>query len=385
MKLLVVSHACTTPVNQGFYATVAEETGWDISLVVPETWINQYNATPKVERWPAFKGGIRSVPVWNSGSIPLHLYKSPMVGILREERPDAIYVHHEPYGLATSQVFLANKFVGQRPIGFYTAQNIYKTYPMPVPLLERYVEKTAAFCFPVTDGALEVLRRKGYEGKATVLPLPLDKEVYHPNAAGAAKWRADLAISPDTFVLGYVGRLVQEKGLATLFHAATALKGTDWRCVLAGSGPDEAHLRSLVATLGLQDNVIFTGFIPHAEAPALLAMFDVLVLPSETRPNWKEQFGRVIIEANACGTAVIGTESGEIGNVIRKTGGGIIVPEANIAALKQAILKLAGNKELVRELGQRGAAAVAESYDQSKLALEFAATISASLTEKIDH
>ena len=384
MKLLVVSHACTTPVNQGFYATVSEETGWDITLVVPETWTNQYNTTPNVQRWPAFKGTIRSIPVWNSGSIPLHIYKSPMTGVLREERPDAIYVHHEPYGLATSQVFLANAFVDKRPIGFYTAQNIYKSYPVPVPWFERYVERTAAFCFPVTDGALEVLRRKGYEGKATVLPLPLDKEVYHPDPSGAAKWRADLSIPADAFVLGYVGRLVQEKGLATLFHAATALVGTNWRCVLAGSGPDEAHLRSLVATLGLQDHVIFTGFVPHAEAPSLLAMFDVLVLPSETRPNWKEQFGRVIIEANACGTAVIGSESGEIGNVIRKTGGGIIVPEANIAALKQAILKLAKNPEMVHEFGERGAAAVAESYDQSKLALEFASTISASLTEKGD-
>jgi glycosyltransferase involved in cell wall biosynthesis len=155
------------------------------------------------------------------------------------------------------------------------------------------------------------------------------------------------------------------------------MQGNNWRCVLAGSGPAEGQLRTLVATLGLQEQVIFTGFIPHTEAPPLLSMFDVLVLPSETRRNWKEQFGRVIIEANACGTAVIGTNSGEIANVLRKTGGGIVVPEANVPALSDAILKLANDPELVLELSRTGAAAVATLYDQSLLASQFASTVGA--------
>lgn len=381
MKLLVVSHACITPVNQSFYAAVAEETGCDITLIVPATWTTEYSATAEVVRWHAFKGTIRSIPVWKPGNIPLHVYKTTMIAVLRAERPDAIYVHHEPYGLATVQIYLANRMVDRCPIGFYTAQNIYKTYPPPFGWLEHYVLKTSAFCFPVTDGALEVLRRKKYEGKATVLALPIDKSIYYPDPVGAAEWRSKLSIAPDDFVLGYLGRLVEEKGLTTLLHALATLKEKNWRCVLAGSGPAESQLRALVATLGLEDKVIFAGFIPHTEAPPLMSMFDVLVLPSETRRNWKEQFGRVIIEANACGTAVIGTDSGEIANVLRKTGGGIVVPEASVPELSDAILRLKNNPELVGELSRTGAKAAYELYDQSQLARQFASTISNALTK----
>jgi glycosyltransferase involved in cell wall biosynthesis len=64
---------------------------------------------------------------------------------------------------------------------------------------------------------------------------------------------------------------------------------------------------------------------------------DVLILPSETQPGWKEQFGRVIPEALACGTAVVGSDSGEIPRLIRESGGGLIFPERDVAALAAAL------------------------------------------------
>jgi glycosyltransferase involved in cell wall biosynthesis len=127
--------------------------------------------------------------------------------------------------------------------------------------------------------------------------------------------------------------------------------------------------------LGIQDQVLFIGFVPHEETPGWLSLFDALILASETRPNWKEQFGRVILEANACETAVIGTESGEIGNVLRNTGGGLIVAEANVAELGSAMLELATNPKRRRELALQGARSVREKYDQSYLAARFATTI----------
>jgi glycosyltransferase involved in cell wall biosynthesis len=72
---------------------------------------------------------------------------------------------------------------------------------------------------------------------------------------------------------------------------------------------------------------------------------------------------------------VIGTESGEIGNILRNTGGGLIVSEANVAELASAMLELATNPEKTRELALQGARSVREKYDQSYLAGRFATTI----------
>ena len=380
MKVLVLSHACITPVNQSFYATVADLTGWEIQLVIPSSWNTEYSETTEVRRWPTFCGKLHSISVWKPGNIPLHLYKSSFIRLLRTERPDAIYVHHEPYGLATAQMYLANQVVDNCPIGFYSAQNIIKNYPAPFSWLEQYVMRRSSFCFPVTEGALDVLRSKSYGGSATVLPLPLDCSIYQPEPVAASALRVAHRISKASFVIGFVGRFVEEKGIATLLHALSLLRGVDWCFVLAGSGPCEDDLRALVSTLGLNENVRFVGFVPHADTPSLLSMFDVLVLPSETRKHWKEQFGRVIIEANACGTPVIGTDSGEIPNVIGRTGGGLVVPEANPQALCQAIESLAISRKYSDQLAAKGLAMVSALYNQEVIASEFASTISQALT-----
>jgi glycosyltransferase involved in cell wall biosynthesis len=366
-----------TPVNQSFYADVARQTGWDIELVVPAHWNTEYTSNLEVSRWPDFSGDIHAIPVWKSGSIPLHLYKQTMIGLLRKMRPDAIYMHHEPYGLATAQVYLANKVAGNCPIGFYAAQNILKTYPIPFRWFESLVFGSSAFCLPVTEGALEVLRQKGYSGKATVLPLALDANIYQPKHAWATAKRAELGIGDDEFVIGYLGRLVEEKGLQKMLEAAASLKDKKWRCVLVGNGPEEANLRALAAKLEMEDRVIFAGFVRHEEAPGWLSLFDVLVLASEARANWKEQFGRVILEANACETAVIGTESGEIGNVLRNTEGGLIVPEGDVALLAKALRCLAEDPGLRKSMASRGASLVREKYDQNFLASQFIDTIRA--------
>jgi glycosyltransferase involved in cell wall biosynthesis len=375
MKLLVVSHACVTPVNQSFFADVADQTGWDVELVIPSFWDSEYKSNVQASRWKDFRGAIHTIPVWKAGNIPLHLYKQTMIGLLRKVRPDVIYVHHEPYGLATAQVYLANQMVDNRPIGFYGAQNILKNYPLPFRWFERWVLRRSAFSFPVTEGALEVVRHKGYTGAAEVLPLAIDRGVYYPRKEWATAKRVELGIGDDEFLMGYLGRFVEEKGLDAMLHAAAALRGRRWRCILVGSGLLEASLRETVVTLGIEKHILFVGFVPHEEAPGWLSLFDVLILASETRPNWKEQFGRVILEANACETAVIGTESGEIGNVIRNTGGGVIVPEGDVAALGAAMLELAEDPQRTRKLALQGASAVAEKYDQGYLASRFIASI----------
>ena len=380
MKLVVVSHACVTPVNQSFYADVEKLTGWTIDLVLPARWKNEYSSQIAPARWPGLKAEMHLTPVWKPGSVPLHLYQSWFAGMFNKIRPDAIYVHHEPYGLATAQVYLANALTARAPIGFYAAQNINKTYPRLFRTIEKAIYRRSGFCFPVTQGALSVLREKGYQGPAQVLPLAIDSNVYRPRPSEAAALRHELGIQPEEYVIGYLGRLVEEKGLETLVRSLARITHPAWRCVLAGSGPYEARIKELAIETGLEDKILFAGYVKHEDAPVWLSLFDVLALPSETRAHWKEQFGRVLLEANACGTPVIGTECGEIPAVIRDTSGGLIVPEADPSALASAIESLVADRAQRAQLASAGQQAVTDRYSQPYIASVFTRAIEQAVT-----
>ena len=264
---------------------------------------------------------------------------------------------------------------GGKPIGFYAAQNILKKNPFPFDSFERWVFGKSNFAFPVTEGALSILRAKGYCGTAHVLPLSVDTSVYKVCTDLASAKRRELSIDPDEFVIGYLGRLVEEKGLVTLLKCLKKLPFDRWRCLLVGSGPQEQVLRAMVAEIGCHHHVKFIGYVPHDQASEWLSLFDVLVLASETRRHWKEQFGRVLLEALACGTPVVGSDSGEIPTVISKTGGGMIFPEGDADSLAEKLIILRDDPGLRKNLMVRGRITVHNEYRQMHLAAQFASTV----------
>lgn len=367
MKLLVVSHSCVTPVNQQLFAAVGRCTGWEMTLVMPSNWTTEYGKRSMGGRWPEFNGEIVEIPVWKSGSIPLHAYRTTFKGLLREQRPDAIYVHNEPYAVSTAQVYLANASTLRRPIGFYSAQNILKKYPPPFRWSESMVFRRSSFAFPVSQTVHQVLRDKGYDRPHTVLPLGVDPQIYFPRIEGP-QLAGELRRNGNEILVGYIGRLVEEKGLVTLLHALSRVGHLAWRLVIIGSGPFQAEFDRLAATLNLTDRIRHVGFVPHTEAPKYLSACDVVVLPSETRRNWKEQFGRVIIESLACGTPVVGSNSGEIPHLIATTGGGLVFPEANAEAFAEQLTRLLVDRTLRDALACAGRESVLRQFTNAALA-----------------
>lgn len=373
MRLLVVSHPCVVPVNQQFYAEVERQSGWELTLVAPDEWVDEYG--PRVlQRWPGLRGRLLGVPVWRPGDIPLHVYRTFFLSLLRKWRPTAIYMHHEPYASATAQVWLANRLASRCPFGFYSAQNIAKRYPQPFRGMEQLVLRHSDFAFPVSQAVADVLQRKGFTGHLTVLPLGIDPQLYRPHPDAAAlreEWKG----TTGTCLIGYLGRIAEEKGLQTLLIALSRLLDAPWRLLVAGAGPDEAAFDQATRALGLADRVTRLGSVSHGVAPLFLSALDMLVLPSETRPGWKEQFGRVLIEALACGTPVVGSDSGEIPHVVAATGGGLIFPEGDATALQARLRTAIDDTRLRRRLAESGRAAVLASYTHETLAARFIGTV----------
>jgi glycosyltransferase involved in cell wall biosynthesis len=117
--------------------------------------------------------------------------------------------------------------------------------------------------------------------------------------------------------------------------------------------------------------VEFAGAVSSQEISQAFASMDALALPSLTRKNWKEQFGRVLIEAMACETPVIGSDSGEIPNVIGDAG--LVTPEGDAQALAAALARLGADPALRADLARRGRQRVLDRYTQEQVARRTAA------------
>jgi len=333
MRLLVMSHPCITETNQQFFADVEAATGWEITLIVPANWKTEYGHGSGVKRWPAFQGEIVPVPVALPGRIPQHVYLASLSAILRRVDPQVVYAHHEPYAFATAQLRAATASVTRAAFGFYSAQNLNRQYPWPVSSLEQRAYRAASFAFPISRDVLEVLRTKGYRGPAHVLPLGVDPAIHYRTDGRSVRAQYGL----DGYVFGFVGRLVPEKGLVALFRAFALLRQPDIRLLMVGEGPMRSELEALAAELGIASQIAWAGYVPHAEIARYYAAMDAAVLPSEIRPGRKEQFGRVITEALACGRPVVGSDIGEIPLLIEETGGGLVFPAGDMHGLAQAM------------------------------------------------
>ncbi len=116
----------------------------------------------------------------------------------------------------------------------------------------------------------------------------------------------------------------------------------------------------------LESRVEFRGALPPAQVAQHLCDLDVVVLPSRTTPVWKEQLGRVLLEAMASQVPVVGSNSGAIPEVIGEAG--LIFPEGDAAALADCLQRLQAAPSLRQELAERGYRRVQTYYSQVCLA-----------------
>ena len=305
-----------------------------------------------------------NLPWLSSAQFYLHWYPG-LAKLLREFRPDIIDLWEEPWGLVSAHAcFLRTKLLPATRIISETEQNVNKRLPPPFEQFRRYTYRQADFVVCRNTEAQEVVKSKGYRGPMQVVPNAVDAELFRPMDRAACR-RALPSISGFEFVAGYVGRLVEEKGLLDLVEALEFCPPTVG-LLLVGAGPLRFRLEQRARELGKERQLVFEPARPLQELPGVMNALDVLVLPSRTTPSWKEQFGRVIIEAYACGVPVLGSNSGAIPDVVGE--GGLIFPEGNAHALATALDVLRTDPARCTELGRTGRALVDTRYTWEQVA-----------------
>jgi glycosyltransferase involved in cell wall biosynthesis/GT2 family glycosyltransferase len=263
---------------------------------------------------------------------------------------DLIDLHEEPFALVTAEFLLLRALRRRRPpVVLYTAQNLSKRYPLPFSWFERRALRTAAGISACNPEAARITELKGFAGAARVIPLGIDPDRFHPGPeTDATDPRIGGEPRSGGIVVGFAGRFVPEKGIGVLLDAL----GHDdrLRAHIAGAGPMEAELRAVATERGIADRVEFVGPVAPDEIVDFYRSLDVLAVPSLPTPTWTEQFGRVAIEAMACGVPVVSSDAGALPAVVG--GAGIVVPVGDAAALAAALAEAAGPR--APELRARG-------------------------------
>jgi len=349
MRVLMVSRPCMVEIAQ--FPDV------ELMVLVPSSW-REGGHVLHLERTFTTGYELVSEPVVFDGSFHVHFYPR-LARRLRAFAPDVVHIDEEPYNLATFQVMWLAKRAGARTVWF-SWQNLKRRYPPPFRFFERYNLRHADYAIVGSEGAARVWREKGYDGPAAVIPqFGVAPEIFAPQAREQS--------AGGDFVVGYAGRLVPEKGCDLLLEAMAGLDGA-WRLVMLGAGPERECLEALAHRLEVADRVSFSDWIPALQLPAFYRTLDAFVLPSRSRPNWVEQFGRVLIEAMACGVPVVGSDCGEIPYVIGDAG--LIFAEDDIAGLRECLVRLARDANLRAGLAQSGRERVLARFTQARVAAQ---------------
>jgi glycosyltransferase involved in cell wall biosynthesis len=362
-KLLAVGHSFIFRSNRRLAEAIqsASNGAWEVTVAAP----TYYQGNPRfgdlkpeslaIEAGEAVN--VVGVPMAFTNRIHVALYGKRLKELMSSGF-DAIHCWEEPFILSGGQ--MARWAPPDAMLTYFSFQNIQKTYPPPFGWLERKVMERAdgwVAAATLVEQALE--GRPGYRDKPhRLIGVGTDPNRFKPDEAARSSVRASLDWSGDDVpVVGYLGRFTEAKGIPIMMRVLERVD-RPWRALFVGSGALEKELRAWGARFGERVKVI-TG-VGHERVPDYLNAMDVLVAPSQTTPIWREQFGRMLIEAFACRLAVIASDSGEIPYVVADAG--VIVPEKDEAAYQSAIEELVVNDAKRELLARKGFDRVHQHY-----------------------
>lgn len=356
MRVMMISKALVSGVYQKKAEELAKLPDVELFVVVPPYWHEDRVGDQHLQ--PMFTDGYELVvePMRFNGRHHVHHY--PGLGRrMREIRPDIVHIDEEPYNFVTAHATRLAKRNGARTL-FFAWQNLYRRYPPPFRLFELYNYRAASAAIVGNRDAGWVLRRKHYRGPIAVIPqFGVDPDIYSPPESRR--------MGLDGPVVGYIGRIVEEKGVDLLIDALAKVRSRPVLRVIGG-GDQRVELELRAERYGIRDRVRFEGPVPPERIPDILRRLDILVLPSRTRPNWKEQFGRILVEAMSCEVAVVGSSSGEIPNVIGDRD--LIFPEGDADALRTILQRLVNDDEFRRSKQRSGRERVLRQFTQEQVA-----------------
>ncbi len=198
--------------------------------------------------------------------------------------------------------------------------------------------------------------------RVRVLPNFVDTDRFQPPADREAL-RRELGLTGRTVLLT-IARLIPRKGIDQTLRALAGARNLppDWIYLIGGTGREEANLRQLAGELGLAERVRFLGYLNDKDLPRYYGAADLFIQNNRMVDGDTEGFGIVFLEANACGTPVIGGIAGGTADAIEEGISGLRVDGDSIDNVRAALERLLGDSELRRRMAQTALARVRADF-----------------------
>ena len=353
-RIVVISHTYLDPTRRGKLRALAAR-DLDVTVGVPQRWAASPLGSPLEASWER-QGGVETFPIparRHGDPATVQFGRRELRSLLRDKRPDLVQVEEEPLFPAAAQVVRAARRAGI-PTVLFTQDTAERTSSLFQRWRRRRTLQRVRGVIAGSESAAERVRRERADIAVTVLPqlgvaVPTTPEhAYHEGLA-----------------IGFVGRLVPEKGLDTLLEALAENRGERWQLTIVGEGPERESLERVASAQRLAARIRWTGALPPEGIARLWPTLDVLVLPSRKLSGWTEPVAQVLMEAMAHEVAVVGSDSGVIPEVIGDAG--IIVPAGEPRSLAAALRRLAP-AALRRPLIQAARARVMQRYSNDAVA-----------------
>ena len=333
-RVLFLSHTYIDPATRGKLRALAAR-GLEVTVAVPQRWRERTLGRAIETAWERQSGvEVFPVPVRHSGDPALARFGRRELGALvRDKRPDLIQVEEEPTAIAARQAVAVAARLGI-PAVLFSADNLSRPLPLFTRWRRRRLLRRLRGLLAGSAAAAELVQREAPALPVAVVPqlgVPVPTTPEHQPHEGLA--------------IGYVGRLVPEKGVDTLLQALALNRDAAWSLTVVGDGPDRERLEALASAHRLAARVRWLGALPPAALARVWTDIDVLVLPSRQAERWNEPHGNVLAEAMASEVAVVGAATGVIPEVIGEAG--VIVPPGEHQPLADVLRRLGSGETRV--------------------------------------
>jgi glycosyltransferase involved in cell wall biosynthesis len=357
-RLLTIGHSYAVALNRRLARemSAAGRGNWEVTCAAPKYFRGHNDLAPvELVRTPTDDFPLIALDAYLTSKVHIFSWGASLPALLRQDW-DVVHAWEEPYILAGWEIARLNR--NSSKLVFLTMQSNPKRYPPPFSWLERdSMARAAGWVSCGYSVERNLLERKGYDLPHRMIPLGVDLEAFKADPASRAAalnalgWKSN---GPP--VVGFVGRFIPAKGLRLLMGALDQVT-EPFRVLFLGAGELEGELQQFCRRHADGGRVLH---VPHHEVPKYVNAMDLLCAPSQSTPEWREQFGRMLVEAAACGVPVIGSDSGEIPTVIGDTG--VIVPEADLQGWAKAIGDLLASPRRRAELAAAGLSQAHQRY-----------------------
>ncbi len=354
MRAVIVSRVYADPATRGKLKALASQ-GIALAAAVPDRWTPLGLQTAQKTSW-GDDAGVQTVPIpvgsaagggdpsWSAGTLRR---------LLTDFRPDLVQIEEEPWSRAAA---VASRVARRLRIPYLllVRESLPQRHGIVAGFRRGRVLRGARGVMGVNDAAVRLAVRRHPS-----LPTALV-----PQLGVALPSTVERAAHPG-LTIGFLGRLIPEKGLDLLFRSCVKLLGR-WAITVVGSGPAQEELEELAERLGIAGRVTWLGALPRQRVDEVWPRLDCVVAPSRTAPRWVEVVPRAALEAMAHAIPVVATDSGALPGAVGP--GGIIVPEEDVTALAAALQRLHDEPAERARLGGLGRQRVMDEFTDTAVA-----------------